>query len=587
MRNLVSPVKAIFNYRALFRSLWRFDWESEWREHFGAHSVSGHPSGIAGFRHIVQILISQEPERTEFILPAYICPSRIEAVQQAGLTPVLIDMEPMTPLVSMASLRAAINERTLAVVTSNLYGAVDPIEDITAICRENGVFLIEDVSMALGCDSNDKELGLFGDVVFLSFGPGDVITTINGGMVCWRNATIGRAVNPPVILDKIDWRALWSQIAYPLRDGTEVEKPAGGPRWSLQQARLSALLLPLVEDDAGERRDNCHIIKRYQSKHGYDMVGREANPKLTQYPCLAASEAHREEILGRLHEKGIVGGRGLGRIATVFDDGQLPNTVILISRLYTLPCHPGISRGTLNRMLSQINQSDNAFIALVKDRYSNLVERYGPSPRANGDGALRFRVRRRLISDQIKKLPGGDVSVLDSGCGNGALGPVFRSCLKIASLDGADFVSKSLEIAKTDFGYSRTYLTNVTSINAAIEEKRYDLVNCSDVITFIPPDKYPHFFSVHRRCVADGRHFLLTFPNTHSVYRRIAKSNSGLGYNFSYDEVLEALRTSGFKVTSIIGSDIFGLIRFNLNNSPAESLKRFLSCEISILCEAC
>jgi SAM-dependent methyltransferase len=271
----------------------------------------------------------------------------------------------------------------------------------------------------------------------------------------------------------------------------------------------------------------------------------------------------------------------------VYDAEKLPNTAILISRLYTLPCHPGVSTGALNRMLSQINQSDNAFIALVKDRFSNLVERYGPSPRANGDGALRFRVRRRLISDQIKKLPGGDISVLDSGCGNGALGPVFRNHLKVASLDGADFVPKSLEFAKADSGYSRTYLTNVTSIDGAVEEKQYDLVNCSNVIAYIPSDKHPHFFSVHRRCVADGRYFLLTFPNTHSVYRRIANSNSDLGYNFSYDEVLETLRASGFKLTSIVGSDIFGLMRFNLNNSPAESLKRFLSCEISILCEAC
>jgi dTDP-4-amino-4,6-dideoxygalactose transaminase len=586
MRSLISPTKAIFSYRALFRSLWRYDWESEWREHFGAHSVSGHPSGISCFRHIIQILREQEPERTEVILPAYTCQSKVMAVQQAGLTPALIDMEPMTPVVSMSALRAAINERTLAVVTSNLYGAVDPIEDIVSVCRENNVFLVEDISMALGCESNNRELGLFGDVVFLSFGLSDVLTTINGGVVCWRNPSISKSVDSPVILDKIDWRVMLAQMAYPLRENQDVEYAAGRSRWTLQQARLSALLLPLVEDEAGERRNHCQTIKRYQSKYGYDMVSREANPKLTQYPCLAASEAHREEILDRLHKNGILGGRDLGQIMNVPDDGQLPNTAMLISRLYTLPCHPGISEEMLHKMLSQINQSDNAFIALVKDRYSSLVEHHGTNPKSNGHGMVSFWIRQKLIAEQLKKLPGGDISVLDSGCGNGVLGPVFQKFLKIACLDGADFVPKSLEIAKAEFGYSRTYLTNVMSIDAALDGKQYDLVNSSEVIPYIPPDKYSHFFRVHRRCVSDGRHFLLTFPNLHSIFSLFSKSNSSLRYNFSPNEVLEALSESGFKVVSIMGSDRVGAVRFHLNRTLAPSLKRSFSYEISILCEA-
>jgi dTDP-4-amino-4,6-dideoxygalactose transaminase len=496
-------------------------------------------------------------------------------------------MEPMTPVVSMSAMRAAINERTLAVVTSNLYGAVDPIEDIASICKENGVFLVEDISMALGCDSKNRELGLFGDVVFLGFGLEDVITTINGGIVCWRNPSIGHSVDPPVTLDKNDWRAILAQMAYPLRKNHDIEIASEQSRWTLQQARLSALLLPLVEDDAGERRILCRIIKTHQSNYGYDMVSREADPKLTQYPCLAASEAHREEILNRLRENGIQGGRGLEQIARVAADGQLPNAAILVSRLYTLPCHPGVSKAMLNRMLSQINQSDNAFIALVKDRYSGLVEYHGTSPKSNGYSVRSFRVRQRLLSEQLKKLPGGDISVLDSGCGNGALGPVFHKNLKVACLDGADFIPRSLEIAKSDFGYSRTHLTNVMSIDAALDGRQYDLVNSSGVISYIPPDKHLHFFKVHRRCVSDGRHFLLTLPNLHSVYRRFYKSDFDLGYNLSPDVVLDALSESGFKVVSIVGSDIFGAVRLQLNKTLASSLKRSISHEISILCEAC
>jgi predicted TPR repeat methyltransferase len=196
-------------------------------------------------------------------------------------------------------------------------------------------------------------------------------------------------------------------------------------------------------------------------------------------------------------------------------------------------------------------------------------------------------MRRRLVAAQLSKLRGGDISVLDSGCGNGALGPVFHQSLKVSTLDGADFVPKSLEIAKNDFEYSSVYLTNVMSIDQAIDGKRYDLVNSCEVILYIAPDKYRQFFRAHRRCIDDGGHFLLTFPNLRSFYRKILKPNANFRYNFLPEEVLEALSESEFNVISILGADIFGAVQINLNKSLAPSLMRSLSYEISILCEAC
>ena len=603
MPNLIPPAKSLSSYRSVFRSLWNYDWESEWREHLGAHTVTGHPSGRSGFRHVIEVLTGLAAGRDEVILPAYTCPSLVTTLRQAGLTPRPIDMEPMSPIVSVSALRAAVNSKTLAVITTNLYGAADPIQEIASICRDNDVFLVEDISLALGCDADGRELGLFGDVVFLSLGPSKVISTINGGIVCWRTASINQSAIPGTTLDKIDWRAFLLQLAYPillhpfifglidrtslrLKDGQDVEFATGRRHWSLQQARLSALLLQKVEDEAIERRHLCNTIKRFQSKFGYDLVRREAAPKLTRYPCLAASHSHREEIIGRLKNHGITASRGFSHIMNSLNLEELPNTAILVSRLYTLPCHPGLSEGVVNGMLAQINQSNEAVFASVQSQYSNLVDHFRASPKSNGHAALAFRMRRRLVAAQLKKLPGGDIFVLDSGCGNGALGPVFHQSLKVASLVGADFVPKSLEIAKSDFGYSQTCLTNVMSIDQAVDGKKYDLVNSCEVILYIPPDKYRQFFRAHRHCVADKCYFLLTFPNLRSVYRKILKPNANFRYNFSPDEVIEAISESGFKVISTLGSDIFGAFRFEIDKDLAPSLKRSIAYEISILCEA-
>ena len=603
MPSLIPPAKSISSYRSVFRSLWDYDWESEWREHLGAHTVSGHPSGRSGFRHVIEVLSELGAERNEVILPAYTCPSLVTTLRQAGLTPRPIDMEPMSPIVSVSSLRAAVNSKTLAVITTNLYGAADPMQEIASICRDNDVFLVEDISLTLGCDSDGRELGLFGDVVFLSLGPSKVISTINGGIVCWRTASINQSAIPGTTLDKIDWRAFLLQLAYPillhpfvfglidktslrLEEGQDVEFATGRRHWSLQQARLSALLLRKVEDDAVERRQLCRTIQRYQSKFGFDLVSREAEPKLTRYPCLAASHSHREEIIDRLKNHGIMASRGFSHIMNSLNLEELPNTAVLVSRLYTLPCHPGLSEGVVTGMLAQINQSNEAVFASVQSQYSRLVDHFGASPKSNGHATLAFRMRRRRVAAQLKKLPGGDISVLDSGCGNGALGPVFHQSLKVTTLVGADFVPKSLEIAKSEFGYSKTCLTNVMSIDRAVDGKQYDLVNSCEVILYIPPDKYRQFFRAHRHCVADQCYFLLTFPNLRSIYRMILKPNANFRYNFSPDEVREVLSESGFKVVSIMGSDIFGAVQFNLNETLTPSLKRLFCYEISILCEA-
>lgn len=151
----------------------------------------------------------------------------------------------------------------------------------------------------------------------------------------------------------------------------------------------------------------------------------------------------------------------------------------------------------------------------------------------------------------------------------------------------ADFVPKSLEIAKSEFGYTRTSLTNVVAIDEAVDGKKYDLVNSCEVLLYIPPDKYQQFFDAHRRCVADGRYFLLTFPNLRSVYRKVLKPNENFRYNFSPDEVIDAISESGFKVISALGSDIVGAFHFKLDERLSPSAKRWLSYEISVLYEAC
>jgi dTDP-4-amino-4,6-dideoxygalactose transaminase/SAM-dependent methyltransferase len=597
---MIPSTKAVLSYGAIFRSLLPYDWEGTWREHFTAHAVRAYPDARTGFRGILQTLRQAKPACNEIILPAYTHPSLISTIREADLEPRLIDMDIMAARMSVTELRKSVNSKTLAIMTTNLFGALDPIEEIWAICRETGVFLIEDISNVLGSYSSKIELGMFGDVAFFSLDTNSVITTMHGGIVCWRNPALAQDAAPGGKFRQISWKSLAQQLAYPIRmnrfvsgifgirsfSDPELISKRTDDKWSRQQARLSALLLPGIEKEAGYRRKICGNIKRDEAQLGRDLLRYEKYPRLTQYPCLAKSHEQRESILMRLERHGFAGTCGHDKLKGVIDVKQLPITAALISRLYTVPCHPGLSLSRLDSMLAQLDQSQDAVYVTVQRHYALLVAKHGEKPAANGYRRSIFRRCRRLIGFQLDKLPKDSLSVLDSGCGNGVMAPLFREHLKIGRLDGVDFVEDALQIANEQYKYTRTFQSNVMSLDTAVAGKKYDFINSSEVIPYVSPDNFPKFLQAHRNCLRDGGHLLLTFPNLQSVCRAASRGDSSLPFNFSPDDVIEAIAKSGFRAVSAVGSGAIGATRFNLSNNLSGGIKKKLSCEISVLCEA-
>ena len=70
----------------------------------------------------------------------------------------------------------------------HLYGNPAKLDEITAICREHDVPLIEDAAEALGSTYNGQKCGTFGEFGGLSFNGNKIITTSGGGMLLCRTA---------------------------------------------------------------------------------------------------------------------------------------------------------------------------------------------------------------------------------------------------------------------------------------------------------------------------------------------------------------------------------------------------------------
>ncbi len=104
-------------------------------------------------------------------------------------TPVFIDSDESWNL-SPKLLKKAIIElpkKPKALILTHLYGQMAKIEEIVQICKENGIYLIEDAAESLGATYKDKQSGTFGDLGIYSFNGNKIITTSGGGMLVSDN----------------------------------------------------------------------------------------------------------------------------------------------------------------------------------------------------------------------------------------------------------------------------------------------------------------------------------------------------------------------------------------------------------------
>ena len=137
-------------------------------------TLSGRPllavnRASAGLCLALQVFRRVQPGRKEVIVPAYICPIVIRAIEQCGLQPVAVDIGPELNLLPRAVERA-ISRSTLAVVVAHMYGCPAPIQELEAVCRESDVLVIDDAAQALGVEVDGRPLGTFGDMGMISFG---------------------------------------------------------------------------------------------------------------------------------------------------------------------------------------------------------------------------------------------------------------------------------------------------------------------------------------------------------------------------------------------------------------------------------
>ena len=119
----------------------------------------------------------------EVIVPNYTMVATANAVKLAGAKPILCDIEDQYLCMDPNQLLLKINKKTKVVIYVTLNGRSGFIEEITKICKQKKIFLLEDSAHSIGSYYKNKHHGTFGIASSFSLSMPKLITTGQGGFV--------------------------------------------------------------------------------------------------------------------------------------------------------------------------------------------------------------------------------------------------------------------------------------------------------------------------------------------------------------------------------------------------------------------
>ncbi|GAA3372887.1 hypothetical protein GCM10020367_30640 [Streptomyces sannanensis] len=119
----------------------------------------------------------------EVIVPVMTWVAPVSTVLRVGALPVVVDVDPETGCITPEAIKAALSDKTKAVITVHLAATIADLDGITEVVEEAGISLIEDCAQAHGARWRGRAVGSFGALGAFSFQNGKVLTGGEGGAV--------------------------------------------------------------------------------------------------------------------------------------------------------------------------------------------------------------------------------------------------------------------------------------------------------------------------------------------------------------------------------------------------------------------
>ncbi len=315
-------------------------------------------SGTAAL-HLSLLALDLKPG-DEVITPPMTFVAAINAIVQAGGTPVFADIHEDTYNLNLAEAEKKITPKTRAILPVHFTGLCVPLDDLYALANAYNLRVIEDCAHAIGSAYKGKKVGTLGDIQIFSFHPNKNITSGEGGCIVTNDKAILERVKT-LRFHGID-RNSWDRFTKNGSQLYDVLEP--GYKYNMMDIQAAIGIHQLKKISTfNERR--AYLATRYNKAldglAGLALPAQDDGHAWHLYAPLVKG-MNRDDFMTELKARNIGTGYHYcaAHLFTVFQDsynyklGDFPVAELVSNSIVSLPLFPDLSEVAQDRVISEI-----------------------------------------------------------------------------------------------------------------------------------------------------------------------------------------------------------------------------------------
>ncbi len=300
----------------------------------------------------------------EIVIPALTFVSDANCVKLMNATPILADCDSEDNWnVSANSIKKVITDKTKAVVVVHYAGYPCDMQPIVDLCKEKGIFLIEDCAHAPGAFINDKAVGTWGDIGCFSFFTNKNLSVGEGGMTSTSNKNLAKRLASlrshgmtSLTLDRHKGRSISYNVNEPGINYRMDEMRAAIGLVQLEKLNKANFLRKKLTDRYRKNFEDTKIKIPFNNLLNIDGV-------LSAFhilPILLPEGVNRNSVIEYCKQKGIQTSIHYPAFweftayKNQFDKNKTPKALNIIPRELTLPLYPNLTINEVDLVSSAI-----------------------------------------------------------------------------------------------------------------------------------------------------------------------------------------------------------------------------------------
>jgi perosamine synthetase len=320
------------------------EFEKQFQKYVKSDNVVAVNSGTAALHLALSLL---DLSNKEVILPSLSFVSTAHSIILNNAKPIFVDIDPSTMCMDPEKVKNLISKKTGAILPVHFGGLSSNLKEISKLCSNNNIPLVEDAAHAVGTSYKNKKIGTHGKFVCFSFHPVKNLAMPSGGLIAINDSN---HKNFKKILNAKRWCGITNRI------NSEYDVKEIGWNYYMNEFSAALGLIQLNKLDKMNKKRKS-IAKKYFTK--INLEEKMPFDQECSYHLYWILVKNRTQFRKKLDDMGIETGihyKPIHMMSMYKNNSKLPFTEKISKQIVSIPIHPNLSNSQIDKIITTINK---------------------------------------------------------------------------------------------------------------------------------------------------------------------------------------------------------------------------------------